>query len=178
MRYTTLIDIRELPSVWRCESARTLYYFFVLACGYHDDDRDTLDISFRGLAAVTGLSLAAVRHGCGVLMAAKLLRRQGDLWIVTKWIPTRKISARPQEDAQATARREEEKRQRAREQRIEERQRARSEELKAAGKTEFMLYYEGLEAKAAAGDAEAARLMERHRATYEAHKANLKTKKK
>lgn len=170
MRYTTLIDIREIPAVWSCLSAKLLYIHLVLAAGFHDDDRDIVNDSFRGLAAKTGLTLSSVRHAVRVLTDSGLLRRQDDLWIVKKWIPVKKISQRPTSAPISEEERQERERIRQKEARKEERARARAEELKATGKTEFMIYYEGLLQKAESGDREAARLVERHRATYEAHK--------
>lgn len=159
--------------MWKCRSARDLYVHLVLYSGFHDDDRDIVQDSVRGLAAKTGLTIAAVRHALGVLMAAKLLRRQDDLLIVTKWIPAKKISARAPSAGITEEERQERERQRQKEARKEERARVRAQELKQAGKTEFMLYYEGLVAKAEAGDLEAAALVKRHRATYENHCKNL-----
>lgn len=177
MRYTTIIDIREIPAVWSCKSARDLYVYLCLTSGYHDDDRDIIVDSLRGIAAKSGLSLSAVRHAVQVLTTAKLLRREADIWVVTKWIPTRKISARPSTDAAANEQRAERERQRLKEERKEQRERQNLEAIRAQGKTSFMLYYESQMKKAAEGDAEAAKIVARNKAQYEAHAAAVQHQK-
>lgn len=99
MRYTTVIDIRDYPTVYRCLSARVLYLHMVLAAGYHDDDLDKVSKSLRGLAWETGLSVAAVRHGLQVLQKAGLLEpAETGTWIVKKWIPAETPSKRQPKD--------------------------------------------------------------------------------
>lgn len=169
MRYTTLIDISELPSVYRNINARLLYLHMALRAGYHDDDRDVLDTSIRILAAQTGLTISAVRHALHVLEGAQLIRKEGSAWIIKKWLPMHTTSPRPRATQNQLDAAQDEAKLRARQERKEELERLRREEVKAAGKTEFMLYYEGLQEKAQAGDPEAIKLVARHRATYEAH---------
>lgn len=178
MRYTTVIDISEFPSIYRNPNARALYFHMALKAGYHDNDRDVLETSLRILQAETGLSFSAVRHALHLLEGAALIRREGSAWIVKKWIPAQTISARPKATQKQLDAAQEEQRQRARQERKEELERLRREEIMQQGKTEFMIYYEGLQDKAAAGDPEALRLVERHRATYEAHQANMRAKVK
>lgn len=105
MRYTTLIDITEQPALYRNKNARLLYLHMVLKSGYHDNDRDILDKSFRILAAEVGLTLSATRHAVAQLEAAGLLKKEQGSWRVKKWIvqeiPTprrQKTSARTNED--------------------------------------------------------------------------------
>lgn len=169
MRYTTLIDISELPSVYRNVNARLLYLHMALRAGYHDDDRDVLDTSIRILSAQTGLTISAVRHALHVLEGVQLIRREGSAWIVKKWLPMQTTSPRPKATQKQLDAAQDEAKLRARQERKEELERLRREEVKAAGKTEFMLYYEGLQEKAQSGDPEAIKLVARHRATYEAH---------
>lgn len=95
MRYTTAIDITEVPAVWRSQSACRLYLWACMKCGYHDQDRDYLDMSFRQMAIGTGLTLSAVRCALQTLQKAKLITRQGEGWMVTKWIPESKPGKRP-----------------------------------------------------------------------------------
>lgn len=85
MRYTTIIDITEFPTVYRNNNAVLLYLHLVLRAGWHDSDRDTLRISFRQLAQAVGMTLSATRHAVRVLTEAKLLQRDGDVWRVKKW---------------------------------------------------------------------------------------------
>lgn len=169
MRYTTLIDISELPSVYRNVNARLLYVHMALKAGYHDDDRDVLETSIRILAAQTGLTISAVRHALHVLEGVQLIRKEGSAWIVKKWLPMQTTSPRPKATQKQLDAAQDEAKIRARQERKEELERLRREEVKATGKTEFMLYYEGLQEKAQLGDPEAIKLVARHRATYEAH---------
>lgn len=86
MRYTTLIDISEVPEVYGNVNARLLYLHMVLKSGYHDEDRDTLRASFRQLAAAVGLTLSATRHALRILGASGLVQKEGEVWRVKKWI--------------------------------------------------------------------------------------------
>lgn len=106
MRYTTLIDISELPDVYRNKNARLLYMHMVLKSGYHDQDRDLLDKSLRSLASEAGLTLSATRHAVAQLEAAGLLKKEQGTWRVKKWIiqeiptpRTQKTTSRTQGDA-------------------------------------------------------------------------------
>lgn len=178
MRYTTIIDITEMPAVYRCTSARILYLHITLKAGYHDNDRDIVDCSIRTLAAAAGLTMSATRHALDVLSKAGLIDRQGLVWHVRKWIPEQPITSRPktaklQERIEAAARRKADQEQRERQLAIEAEQR---KQLEAQGKTGFMVYYEGLLKKAQDGDQEAARLVKRHRATYEQHLKSITNK--
>lgn len=119
MRYTTVIDISEIPAVYRSINARLLYLHMALKAGYHDDDRDLLAASIRQLARESGISVSATRCALATLLANRLIERQGARWKVTKWLiqdmPTpRPKSAKQQRDQsqEAIAKRvEEEKRQ-------------------------------------------------------------------
>lgn len=118
MRYTTVIDISEIPAVYRSINARLLYLHMALKAGYHDDDRDLLDASIRQLARDTGLTVSSTRCALVNLQTAKLIERQGARWKVTKWLiqemPTPRPKTAKQRDQvqEATAKRiEEEKRQ-------------------------------------------------------------------
>lgn len=81
-----MIDISEIPSVYRCQNARLLYVHMALKCGYHDDDRDILNDSIRTLAIRTGLTVSATRHALGVLQSASLITREGSAWRIKKWV--------------------------------------------------------------------------------------------
>lgn len=85
MRYTTVIDISEYPNIYRNDHAKSIYLHMALKCGYHDDDRDQLNISIRNLAWATGNTLSATRHALKVLQDAGLIARTGDVWTVRKW---------------------------------------------------------------------------------------------
>lgn len=85
MRYTTVIDISDMPEVYRNQAARLLYIHMALCAGYHDDDRDLVRQSLRVMAARAGLTLSAVRHALGLLQRAGLVSREGEAWKVKKW---------------------------------------------------------------------------------------------
>lgn len=85
MRYTTVIDITEIPLIRRSKNAQLLYLYMALKAGWHDDDRDCLDASIRSLAKDAGLTVSATRHALGQLVKAKLITRDGLRWRVTKW---------------------------------------------------------------------------------------------
>ena len=176
MRYTTIIDISEIQPIYRNVNARLVYLHLVLKSGYHDNDRDLVSISLRRIAAEVGLTLSATRHAICQLEKAQLLTRQGSIWFVKKWIPEQTITTRAKTEkqqraieAEAERRRENEKRDR--EAMIERQRRA---QIFAQGKTSFMLYFEDLQKKAAAGDLEAAELVKKHQKTYNQHLENQK----
>ena len=85
MRYTTIIDIREL-GIYRNQATRLLYLHMVLASGYHESDLDQVNISIRGLATQTGLTVSATRHALAVLMKAGIVKREGDHLRVAKYV--------------------------------------------------------------------------------------------
>ncbi len=86
MRYTTTIDITEIPDVWRNSNISRLYTYMTLKCGYHDDDRDRLSASLSSLASGTGLTVDAVRHALKKLQQVGLIRKECNSWFVLKWI--------------------------------------------------------------------------------------------
>lgn len=171
MRYTTIIDISEYPQLYRSESVRLVYLHLVLKSGYHDNDRDMCGVSIRRLSMETGLTISATRHALQLLEKYAMIRRQGSMTQVRKWVVEQPITSRARTAAQAKRKEirqaEEIDRERRDKQRMAEQK--KREELRAAGKTPFMIYYEDLLKKAAAGDPEAIRLVEVHRSTYEAH---------
>lgn len=94
MRYTTIIDVTELPAVYRNPNAVRVYLHLVLKSGYHDADRDMVAISIRRLGYQLGMSIAAIRHALNILQQAGLLSKVGTSWRVYKWIPEQPISPR------------------------------------------------------------------------------------
>lgn len=107
MRYTTLIDISEIPAVYGNRNARLLYLHMALRAGYHDEDRDVLAVSLRRLATDCGLSVSATRHALGVLTKAGLLKRGERGFQVLKWVavppPTPRTQAAAMKAAAAKA---------------------------------------------------------------------------
>lgn len=176
MRYTTLIDITETKEVYKSTTARLVYLHMALRAGYHDSDRDMLQISIRQLAADVGVTVSATRHALKMLQRYQLIRRDGPIWTVRKWILQEDISKRPtskrqQQQIDAAIERKKAEEARQLQQQIEEEQRNRQWQT---GKTSFMVWYEAQQRKAEAGDQDAARAVERHRATYEAHSEQIK----
>lgn len=169
MRYTTLIDISEIPLVYRNQNARLIYLHLALKAGYHDEDRDLADVSIRRLAMDAGLTIAATRHAIKILETSHLVQRQGPTLKVTKWLAEGSITPR-EKSSRAAQQKEIRQQAQAMQRETEEREAAERRarrQMRAQGKTPFMLYYEDLERKAAAGDAEAAALARKHKATYE-----------
>lgn len=175
MRYTTIIDISASRPLYRNHNVRLVYLHMCLRCGYHDNDRDMLRMSIRAIAADTGLTVSATRHALALLLRAKLIERNGDVWRVYKWIPEQSITARPatkKQQQQQTVRAIEQQQQREREARenVEKKQR---EAMEQSGKTPYMIYYESKLEAARNGDLEAAKIVERNREIYEAHKQRI-----
>lgn len=178
MRYTTIIDLTEFPALYRSESCRLVYLHLCLRSGYHDHDRDLCGISIRRLAQDTGLTLSAVRCALARLANAQMIAKQGPLWLVRKYvleqpITTRAKTQRQQKAIEARAMEEQEREERQRRAAIEEQKRLN---LRAKGKTNFMVWYEDMMAKAEAGDQEAAAAVKRHAETYAAHKREVESK--
>lgn len=103
MRYTTIIDITELPELWRNANASRVYMYMTLRSGYHDDDRDMLRVSLRRLAMETGCSVAATRHALHVLIKAGLVRKVDARWFVTKFVIEQRVTPRAKTKAQQEA---------------------------------------------------------------------------
>lgn len=178
MRYTTLIDISEIPAVYRNINARIVYLHLALKAGYHDDDRDICRLSIRSIAYDSGVTVSAARNALTQLQKAGLVARQGDCWVIRKWLPEQTVSPRARNKrqeaaAQAAAMRISEEQARERDREIERIQR---ENLARSGKNSFMIYYESMMKRAAAGDLEAARVVERNRETYDQAMRNMQEK--
>lgn len=157
MRYTTIIDLSEFPAVYRNKNVRLVYLHLVLKSGYHDNDRDLIDISIRNLAWSVGLSVSATRHALHILEQARMIKRAGPLWHVRKFIIEQEITPRSktQKDAKkkAAAAAESEKNQALNTQLDQERE--RREKLQANNTSDFIIYYEDLVRRAKAGDIDA-----------------------
>lgn len=176
MRYTTIIDIRDIPMVYRNINTRLVYLHLVLRSGYHDDDRDMTTISIRRLAAEVGLTIGATRNALKQLTTCQLLQSTGSSYLVRKWVGEQTITPRIKSEKK---RREAEERQRREEADAEERLRSqearrREKELRKKGKTSFMLYYESQMDLAAKGDPEAIENVKRNKKFYEQQLEQLK----
>ena len=158
MRYTTIIDISEFPSLYKNPNVRLVYLHLVLKCGYHDDDRDLYGVSIRRLSFEVGLTISATRHALQQLESSGMIRRQGPMLQIRKWVYERPITSRPKSAEKARIQEvtndiDRERQQRERDERAAAKKR---EELRQQGKTSFMVYYESQLQKAEHGDPEAA----------------------
>lgn len=176
MRYTTIIDISASQTLYKSKSVRLVYLHLVLRSGYHDNDRDLVNISLRRLAEDVGITLAATRHALKQLEQLKMIQRNGSVIWVRKWVMEQTITKRAktnqqqkQIDAVAARKRQEEQL----DKHLQAEQNYRDQQA-AQGKDGFMLWYEEQQRKAAAGDIEAQRTVERKRKDYEGHQAKMK----
>lgn len=94
MRYTTVIDISEMPEVYRNTTARLIYVHMSLKAGYHDSDRDLVNVSIRRLSADVGVTVSATRHALHLLVRSGLLVKEGQLWRIKKWVEEQTITTR------------------------------------------------------------------------------------
>lgn len=100
MRYTTIIDISEMPDLYRNLNTRAVYLHLVLKSGYHDNDRDKSTLSIRRLAADSGLTVSAVRNALQQLEKASMIERASDgTTTVRKWILETKPTPRTKASA-------------------------------------------------------------------------------
>lgn len=158
-----------MPAVFRCRNAVWLYYFMSMKAGYHDDDRDILDMSLTQLANASGLTVSAVRHAIRVLVNAHLVKRDGQhAWTIRKWIQESTITPRRQNKRQErlVQKQLDEAAQQAQREAALEAERRKNEALWARGKSPFIVYCESLKEKAANGDDEAAATFKRNEAAY------------
>ena len=164
MRYTTIIDISEFPSIYHNPRARLVYLHLALKAGYHEEDRDICLLSIRRLAADVGLTISSTRHALAVLERAQLIERFGISWRVKKFvlstpIPPRARSQRKQKEIEARA--YEEAQQKEREAREAAQRAALAAEQKRTGKNSFERFIDDLRRRAEAGDMEAAESLRR-----------------
>lgn len=94
MRYTTILDLRDWPLLYKNQNVRLLYLHLVLIARYEDTYKDWAKISIRKLAVDAGLTDSACRHALRVLEKAKIIRRR-DGWIwVAKWLKEPTVTKR------------------------------------------------------------------------------------
>lgn len=169
MRYTTIIDIREFPQIYRNDNAKLVYLHMVLISGYHNEDRDQTTISIRQISYDTGLTVSAVRHSLKVLISAGLLSRNGIIWNVTKFVLEKPISPRIRSEKKRSAAENLERERIIKEeqnQREKEEKRKYQEEIKA-GKNPLKEMVKDLMKRAQNGDQEAAENLKRYKAIVE-----------
>lgn len=167
MRYTTIIDISEIRQIYKSSNTRLVYLHLCLCSGYHDNDRDIVDLSIRKMAMQCGLTVSATRHALRILANARLIERQGNVIKVTKWLQQEPITSRAlirkqQQLQNAAAARMEEERKREREAAKDAAERAA---LRAQGKTQYQVYLDDLKRRAESGDIQAIEALKRHKHT-------------
>lgn len=175
MRYTTIIDISEIPILYRNPNTRLLYLHMALRSGYHDEDRDLIAVSIRRLAAESGLTISATRHALQQLESCRMLERVGTAWRVKKWIGEQTITSRPRSEKKRLEMEEKQRREAAdaEEKRRTREERKKEKELRKSGKTSFMLYYESQLELAKQGDIQAIENVRRHKKFYEQQKEQI-----
>lgn len=180
MRYTTVIDISDYRQVYKSANCRLVYLHLALKAGYHDDDRDIVDVSIRNLAMRVGISVSAARHALAMLEKSGLLTRSGGVMIVKKWCEQKPVSKRQstqqptdRQAAMAEERRRIQERQEEKQRRDEQERR----EFASRGKSSFMVYYEAQIEKARQGDPDAAEIVKKRRAMYEQEVERMKQEK-
>lgn len=180
MRYTTLIDLRDIPEVYRNQNVRLLYLHLVLIAGYHDDDRDVVRVSLRNLAAQTGLTLSATRHAVAVLIKWRLLLHRKSYFKVVKFIEEKEITprAKTRKQQQQQQARQQQRQDQAEQETKESQDREKINSIYEQNKTPFMVWYESKMILAEQGDQDAIRIIKEKRHQYEAHLSNLKNQSK
>ena len=148
-RYTTIIDVSEVPDLYRNKNATLLYLHLVLKAGYHDDDRDLVRVSVRRLAMYTGQTVAAVRHGLALLARLGLITREGERFRVRKWIPEQTIRSRTQATVEHLS---PEQLERRRQRELENERRRRERDEQARGAITYEEYQAQLHAERAANE--------------------------
>lgn len=168
VRYTTCIDLSDYPMLYRNLNVRLLYFHLCLISGYHDDDRDIVDVSLRRLADGCGITLSAVRHGLRVLGAAGLVRFEGSLIFVMKWVSPSPISKRSSKIKDEKVIAEAENRRRRDESRMKQidDDRRRRAELEDKGLSSFIVFYESKIDAYRHGDDDALSSLRRHAGMY------------
>ena len=176
MRYTTIIDIRELPAIYRNVNARLVYLPMVLASGYHDNDRDQTEISIRRISYETNLTISAVRHALGCLERAGLISRTGIIWTVKKFVLESSITPRirSEKKKREIENLEREKMIQEENERRELEEKQKVIRLKKAGKNPLFEMVKDLMQRAANGDQEAAASLPRYKTIVEQIKASEK----
>lgn len=96
MRYTTIIDIREAPALYRNANTRLIYLELVLGSSYQQETKDRYQGSIRTLAARAGVTVSAVRNSLKQLQALGMVSPIDGGWIVKKWIEQPAIIPRRQ----------------------------------------------------------------------------------
>lgn len=180
MRYTTIIDISDIPEIYKNHNTRLVYLHLCLFSSYESDTLDVYGGSIRRLAADVGITVAAVRNSLRILFKYGLLKSTEDnKYIVTKYLTRKEIKTRAKTEKEAKEKEQKISYERRKQQEHEEEERKRKEykeqaaELAKQNKTPFMAFYEGLQKRYEDGDTSVLRSLKRYRETYEQHKQSF-----
>lgn len=160
MRYTTIIDITDIPQVYSNINATRVYLHLCLTCGFTADDMDTIRISYRQLAAQLRITLSAVRHSLNLLIRYHLITIEGNLITVRKYLPKAEYKDRPKtqqefKDEQYRKKVKEQFEKSMEENRLYEENKEKEEQERIARIRAFCTHYREMEQKAEQGDLEA-----------------------
>lgn len=168
MRYTTIVDITENPSLYRNKNCRLVYLHLCLKSGYHNEDRDLIDISIRNLAWAVGLSVSATRHALSLLESARMIKRHNQLWHVRKFVLEQEITPR-EKTVKGQKKAQEARIQRAQNEALSaklDEERERRMKLQDSHTSDFIIYYENQVKKAKDGDIDAQGTIRKRRELY------------
>lgn len=177
MRYTTILDLTDFPTLYKNQTIRLVYFHLCCRSGYHDNDRDLIQISVRSVAREVGITIAAARHALHQLETFALISREGTVWRVKKFVVEQPITARAKTARAARAAEIKKTEIEESERREAQRQAEEKERIKLAkqGKTSFMLYYEQKLMEAQQGNVEAQRWCKSNFSTYQQHAVQAKS---
>lgn len=178
MRYTTTIDISEFPLVYGNINTRLVYFHLCLKSGYHDDDRDMLQISLRRLADDVGITLSALRHALKILQSCSLISMEHSTITVKKWVDEKPITKRTRQTQQKRIQDEARQREKDQAERDQARRddKRRREELEASGTSAFIVYYERRYDEYLHGDTDALASLKRQAGMYQSECERMKHK--
>lgn len=179
MRYTTIIDISEIPSLYKNKNAVIVYLHLCLRAGYQDENRDIVETSIRRLASDLNMTVSTIRNALKRLHDYNLVTFENRQIKVKKWFLQETPTPRPktakqakQQDQQAIRKHYEEERRRQinKEDAEREQEIRRQQLLLRRGKTVYMEVYEQYQEAAELGDALAIEMVKKHKERYENEK--------
>lgn len=178
MRYTTIIDISEIPEIYRNTNARLIYFHLSLKSGYHDDDRDQVNISIRRLALETGITISATRHALKILKKHGLIIYQNDVLFVKKFVLDKSISPRIRSEKKKREVEIEERNKAIHDEQVkrDNESRAYHRRLKQQGTNALEQHVKELILMADNGDTEAQKSLKQYRSIEEKIRAQIETK--
>lgn len=86
MRYTTIIDISTIDTIYNNINSVRIYLHCCLKCGYSEENKDLIMISIRQLSRELNISISAVRNSLKQLQKFGLISISGGIIKVNKWL--------------------------------------------------------------------------------------------